>query len=113
MPALSQAATSGSSIAIASPAPPQRGDRPAFTWAADAPDARNRIGVYPADRLPGSGGSSLVWTYVPGASGQTTLDTSGLSGGPYIAYLPRTATASSPRRSRSASPAPPSATRSS
>lgn len=92
MPPLSQtgseAVASGSSITTGSTTPPQRGDKLAFTWATDAPDPKNWIGVYPADRLPGSsGGSSLVWTYVPGTSGQTTLDTSGLNGGPYIAYL--------------------------
>ncbi|MEU1401288.1 endonuclease/exonuclease/phosphatase family protein [Streptomyces sp. NPDC005728] len=87
MTSLSQAAVSGSSIAIGSTTPPQRGDELAFTWATDAPDPKNWIGVYPADRLPGSGSNSLVWAYVPGASGQTTLDTSGLSGGPYVVYL--------------------------
>ncbi|MER7675906.1 endonuclease/exonuclease/phosphatase family protein [Streptomyces sp. NPDC096934] len=87
MSSLSQAAASGSSIAIASTTPPPRGTEVAFTWATDAPDPKNWIGVYPADRLPATGSSSLVWAYVPGASGRTTLDTSGLSGGPYIAYL--------------------------
>ncbi|QFZ73520.1 hypothetical protein GFH48_09900 [Streptomyces fagopyri] len=87
MSSLSQAATSGSSIAIGSTTPPPRGTELALTWATDAPDPKNWIGVYPADRLPASGSSSLVWAYVPGTSGQTTLDTSGLSGGPYIVYL--------------------------
>ncbi|MEU9992211.1 endonuclease/exonuclease/phosphatase family protein [Streptomyces sp. NPDC048045] len=87
MSSLSQAAASGSSITIGSATPPQRGDKLAFTWATDAPDPKNWIGVYPADRQPATGSSSLVWSYVPGTSGQTTLDTSGLSDGPYIAYL--------------------------
>ncbi|MFJ7901569.1 endonuclease/exonuclease/phosphatase family protein [Streptomyces sp. NPDC096198] len=87
MSSLSQAAASGSSIALGSTTPPQRGDRLAFTWATDAPDPKNWIGVYPADRQPATGSSSLVWSYVPGTTGQTTLDTSGLGGGPYIAYL--------------------------
>lgn len=85
MPPLSQDVASGSSITISSTTPPQRGDKLTFTWATDAPDAKNWVGVYDGDRLPGSG--SLVWAYVSGASGQTTLDTSGLSGGPYTAYL--------------------------
>ncbi|WP_053662912.1 hypothetical protein [Streptomyces sp. MMG1121] len=87
MSSLSQAAGSGSTIALGSTTPPQRGDRLAFTWTTDAPDPKNWLGVYPADRLPATGSSSLVWTYVPGTSGQNTLDTSGLSGGPYVAYL--------------------------
>ncbi|MEU6068918.1 hypothetical protein ABZ864_31845 [Streptomyces sp. NPDC047082] len=88
MPPLSQAVASGSSIAIGSTTPPQRGDKLTFTWATDAPDPKNWIGVYDGDRQPRSGSSSLVWAYVPdAASGQTTLDTSGLSGGPYTAYL--------------------------
>jgi hypothetical protein len=93
MPPLSQVAASGSSITIGSTTPPQRGDKLTFTWSTDAPDPKNWIGVYDGDRLPGSGGGSLVWTYVSGTSGQTTLDTSGLS--------------------RSPSKAPPRATRSS
>ncbi|MFJ9820583.1 endonuclease/exonuclease/phosphatase family protein [Streptomyces sp. NPDC101151] len=87
MSSLSQAAASGSSISIGSTTPPQRGDKLAIIWATDTPDPKNWIGVYPADRLPAGGSNSLVWAYVPGASGQTTLDTSGLSGGPYIVYL--------------------------
>jgi hypothetical protein len=58
-----------------------------FAWATDAPDPKNWIGVYDGNRQPGSGGGSLVWAYVSGSSGQTTLDTSGLSGDPYTAYL--------------------------
>ncbi|MEU3985392.1 hypothetical protein AB0F77_35925 [Streptomyces sp. NPDC026672] len=89
MPPLSQVsqAASGSSITVASTTPPQRGDELTFTWATDAPDPKNWIGVYDGDRLPGTGGGSLVWTYVTGTSGRTTLDTSGLGGGPYTAYL--------------------------
>ncbi|MFJ8788683.1 hypothetical protein [Streptomyces sp. NPDC102462] len=87
MPSPSEVAASGSSIAIGSPTPPRRGDKLTFTWSTDAPDAKNWIGVYDGDRLPGSGAGSLVWAYVSGSSGQTTLDTSGLNGGPYTAYL--------------------------
>jgi hypothetical protein len=78
---------SGSSVSLGSTTPPQRGDKLTFTWATDAPDPRNWIGVYSGDRLPGSGSDSAVWAYTPGESGQTTLDTSQLSGGPYTAYL--------------------------
>ncbi|MCF3135709.1 endonuclease/exonuclease/phosphatase family protein [Streptomyces olivochromogenes] len=87
MPPLSQAAASGSSIALGSTTPPQRGDKLTFTWSTDAPDPKNWIGVYDGDRQPRSGSSSLVWAYTPGSGGQTTLDTSGLSGGPYTVYL--------------------------
>ncbi|MEW2165264.1 endonuclease/exonuclease/phosphatase family protein [Streptomyces sp. NPDC007084] len=87
MSSLSEAAASGSSVAIGPTTPPPRGTKLAVTWSTDAPDPKNWIGVYPADRLPAGGSSSLVWAYVPGASGETTLDTSGLSGGPYIVYL--------------------------
>ncbi|MFF0223548.1 hypothetical protein [Streptomyces sp. NPDC004629] len=87
MPSPSEVAASGSSITIGSPTSPQRGDKLTFTWSTDAPDAKNWIGVYDGDRLPGSGNGSLVWAYVAGSSGQTTLDTSGLNGGPYTAYL--------------------------
>ncbi|MFE0627854.1 endonuclease/exonuclease/phosphatase family protein [Streptomyces sp. NPDC058864] len=87
MPSLSQVAASGSSIALDSTTPPQRGDKLTFTWSTDAPDPKNWIGVYDGDRRPGSGSGSLVWTYVTGTSGRTTLDTSGLSGGPYTVYL--------------------------
>ncbi|MGW2958877.1 endonuclease/exonuclease/phosphatase family protein [Streptomyces sp. NPDC001220] len=87
MQPLSQVAAAGSSISIGFPTSPHRGDRLTFDWATDAPDPKNWIGVYDGDRQPGSGGGSLVWAYVPGTSGQTTLDTSGLSAGPYTAYL--------------------------
>ncbi|MER6529846.1 hypothetical protein [Streptomyces sp. NPDC001508] len=87
MPSPSEVAASGSSITIASATSPQRGDKLTFTWSTDAPDAKNWIGVYDGDRQPGSGKGSLVWAYVSGSSGQTTLDTSGLSGGPYTVYL--------------------------
>ncbi|MEV7320658.1 hypothetical protein [Streptomyces sp. NPDC093970] len=87
MQPLSQVAEAGSSIRVGSPTSPHRGDRLTFDWATDAPDPKNWIGVYDGDRQPGSGGGSLVWAYVPGASGQTTLDTSGLGAGPYTAYL--------------------------
>ncbi|MET7980593.1 hypothetical protein ABZW44_48140 [Streptomyces mirabilis] len=87
MSPLSQTAASGSSITTGSTTAPQLGDKLSFTWATDAPDPKNWIGVYPGDRLPGSGSNSLVWAYTPGASGRTTLDTSGLIDGPYTAYL--------------------------
>ncbi|MFE3167542.1 hypothetical protein [Streptomyces sp. NPDC059224] len=87
MQPLSQVAEAGSSISIGSPTSPHRGDRVTFDWATDAPDPKNWIGVYDGDRQPGSGGGSLVWAYVPGTSGQITLDTSGLGAGPYTAYL--------------------------
>lgn len=87
MSSLSQTAASGSSITTGSTTAPQLGDKLSFTWATDAPDPKNWIGVYPGDRLPGSGSNSLVWAYTPGASGRTTLDTSGLIDGPYTAYL--------------------------
>ncbi|WP_326816527.1 hypothetical protein OIE61_04825 [Streptomyces sp. NBC_01762] len=80
-------AASGNAIAISSTTPPQRGDKLTFNWSTDAPDPTNWIGVYKSDRKPSSGVGSLVWAYVPGASGNTTLDTSGLSDGPYTAYL--------------------------
>ncbi|MER6466611.1 endonuclease/exonuclease/phosphatase family protein [Streptomyces sp. NPDC001228] len=87
MQPLSQVAAAGSSIRVGSPTSPHRGDRLTFDWTTDAPDPKNWIGVYDGDRRPGSGGGSLVWAYVPGTSGQTTLDTSGLGAGPYTAYL--------------------------
>ncbi|MFD3583166.1 endonuclease/exonuclease/phosphatase family protein [Streptomyces sp. NPDC058683] len=87
MQPLSQVSAAGSSISIGSPTSPHRGDKLTFDWATDAPDPKNWIGVYDGDRQPGSGGGSLVWAYVSGTSGQTTLDTSGLGAGPYTAYL--------------------------
>ena len=80
------AATAGNVITLTSPTTPYEGDRLTFHWTADVPDPTNWIGIYDGDRQPGNGGS-LVWVYTPGASGDTTLDTSGLSGGPYTAYL--------------------------
>lgn len=80
-------AASGNAIAISSTTPPRRGDKLTFNWSTDAADPTNWIGVYKSDRKPSSGVGSLVWAYVPGASGNTTLDTSGLSDGPYTAYL--------------------------
>ncbi|MDP9844255.1 hypothetical protein [Streptosporangium lutulentum] len=78
--------TDGDTIALTSPTSPHEGDRLTFHWTVGVPDPTNWIGVYDGDRQPGNGGS-LVWVYTPGASGDTTLDTSGLSGGPYTAYL--------------------------
>ncbi|WP_369368426.1 hypothetical protein AB5L52_42355 [Streptomyces sp. CG4] len=78
-------APTGDSIALTTPSP-HEGDKVSFHWTTDAPDAKNWIGVYDGDRQPGHG-SSLAWQYTPGASGDLTIDTSGLSGGPYTAYL--------------------------
>ncbi|MEV6983543.1 endonuclease/exonuclease/phosphatase family protein [Sphaerisporangium sp. NPDC051017] len=86
MSRLSGAAISGSTITLSSPTAPMRGDKLTFDWTTDAPDPKNWIGVYDGDRKPGNG-ASLVWTYVSGTSGRTTLDTSGLSGGPFTVYL--------------------------
>ncbi|MYS20796.1 hypothetical protein GA0115240_123310, partial [Streptomyces sp. DvalAA-14] len=86
MSPLSRAVATGSTVTISSTSP-QQGDKLTFTWATDAPDPKNWIGVYDGDSQPGSGGSSLVWAYAAGTSGTLTLDTSGLSGGPYTAYL--------------------------
>ncbi|MDX3234553.1 hypothetical protein PV392_02380 [Streptomyces sp. ME03-5709C] len=65
---------------------PFEGDKISLHWTTDAPDPKNWIGVYDGDRVPGNG-ASLAWEYTPAASGDITLDTSGLSGGPYTAYL--------------------------
>ncbi|MGW3199536.1 endonuclease/exonuclease/phosphatase family protein [Streptomyces sp. NPDC001118] len=78
-------APTSDSIALTTPSP-HEGDKVSFHWTTDAPDAKNWIGVYDGDRQPGHG-SSLAWQYTPGASGDLTIDTSGLSGGPYTAYL--------------------------
>ncbi|GII59783.1 hypothetical protein Pth03_81720 [Planotetraspora thailandica] len=86
MSPLSRAVTTGSTITLSSPTTPQRGDKLTFNWATDAPDPKNWIGIYDGSRKPGTG-SAIVWAYVPGSSGQLTLDTSGLSGGPYTAYF--------------------------
>ncbi|MBP2707008.1 endonuclease/exonuclease/phosphatase family protein [Microbispora sp. RL4-1S] len=87
MPPLSTAATAGSSVTLTSPSQPQKGDRLTFRWTTDAPDAKNWIGVYDGDRKPASGSGSLVWSYTAGESGEVTLNTSTLIGGPYTAYL--------------------------
>ncbi|MDJ0340773.1 hypothetical protein QMK19_20290 [Streptomyces sp. H10-C2] len=75
-----------STLALASPADPREGDRLTFHWSTDTPDAKNWVGVYDGARQPGTG-SSIVWKYVPGASGDVVLDTSTLTGGPYTGYL--------------------------
>jgi endonuclease/exonuclease/phosphatase family metal-dependent hydrolase len=62
------------------------GDKLTFHWSTDAPDAKNWVGIYDGTRQPGNG-SSLLWKYTPAASGDVTLDTSALTGGPYTAYL--------------------------
>ncbi|GAA1239757.1 hypothetical protein GCM10009665_33170 [Kitasatospora nipponensis] len=76
----------GSSLALSTPTSPTEGDRLTFHWSTDTPDATNWVGVYDGDRQPGTG-SSLLWKYTPAASGDLTLDTSALTGGPYTAYL--------------------------
>ncbi|GAA1301058.1 hypothetical protein Psi02_28130 [Planotetraspora silvatica] len=86
MSPLSRAVTAGNSVTLTSPANPQKGDRLTFHWTTDAPDPKNWIGIYDGDRKPGTG-TAPVWAYVPGDSGDLTLDTSKLSGGPYTAYL--------------------------
>ncbi|SDL80390.1 endonuclease/exonuclease/phosphatase family protein [Nonomuraea jiangxiensis] len=86
MSPLPSAATAGSAITLASPTAPHEGDRLTFHWTTDAPDPTNWIGIYDGDRQPGNG-ASLVWVYTPGTGGDTTLDTSGFTGGPYTAYL--------------------------
>lgn len=76
----------GSSLALSTPTTPTEGDKLTFHWTTDAPDAKNWIGIYDGTRQPGTG-SSLLWQYTPAASGDLTLDTSALTGGPYTAYL--------------------------
>ncbi|MFF1872690.1 endonuclease/exonuclease/phosphatase family protein [Kitasatospora herbaricolor] len=76
----------GSTLALSTPANPTEGDRLTFHWTTDAPDAKNWVGIYDGTRQPGTG-SSLLWKYTPGASGDVQLDTSALTGGPYTAYL--------------------------
>ncbi|MGC0417059.1 hypothetical protein [Embleya sp. AB8] len=77
---------SGSSLALLRPTTPKEGDQLTFRFAADAPHAKNWVGVYDGARRPGSGGS-LVWKYVTTAEGEVTLETQGLTDGPYTAYL--------------------------
>ncbi|MFJ5229904.1 endonuclease/exonuclease/phosphatase family protein [Kitasatospora sp. NPDC088391] len=76
----------GSSLVLTSTGSPTEGDRLTFHWATDTPGAKNWVGVYDGDRLPGNG-SSLLWKYTPAASGDVQLDTSALTDGPYTAYL--------------------------
>ncbi|MFJ9518830.1 hypothetical protein ACIRPK_11245 [Kitasatospora sp. NPDC101801] len=76
----------GSTLALSTPTNPAEGDRLTFHWTTDAPDAKNWVGIYDGTRLPGTG-SSLLWKYTPGTSGDVQLDTSALTGGPYTAYL--------------------------
>jgi endonuclease/exonuclease/phosphatase family metal-dependent hydrolase len=76
----------GSTLTLSSTAGPVEGDKLTFHWTTDAPDAKNWVGIYDGTRLPGNG-SSLLWKYTPAASGDVTLDTSALTGGPYTAYL--------------------------
>ncbi|MFI6474497.1 hypothetical protein ACIBL5_30035 [Streptomyces sp. NPDC050516] len=75
-----------STVRLVAPASPREGDRLSFHWTTDAPDPKNWIGIYDGDRKPGTG-SSLVWSYVAAASGDLTLDASGLGEGVYTAYL--------------------------
>ncbi|MFJ7244800.1 endonuclease/exonuclease/phosphatase family protein [Kitasatospora sp. NPDC098652] len=76
----------GSALTPTSTSSPAEGDRLTFHWTTDAPDAKNWVGIYDGSRQPGTG-SSLLWKYTPGASGDVQLDTSALTGGPYTAYL--------------------------
>ncbi|MEY9944124.1 hypothetical protein [Kitasatospora sp. GAS1066B] len=76
----------GSSLTLSTPPSPNEGDKLTFHWTTDAPDAKNWVGIYDGTRQPGTG-SSLLWKYTPGGSGDLTLDTSALTGGPYTAYL--------------------------
>lgn len=78
-------ASPGDTLAASSPAP-HEGDKLTFTWTTATPNAKNWIGIYDGDRQPGTG-ASLVWAYAGAAAGTLTLDTSGLTGGPYTAYL--------------------------
>ncbi|MGW7364595.1 endonuclease/exonuclease/phosphatase family protein [Streptomyces sp. NPDC054841] len=86
MSPLITAAASGNALSLISPTSPREGDRLTFRWTTDAPHAKNWIGIYDGDRKPGVG-SSLVWSYVTEASGDITLDTTGLGEGTYTAYL--------------------------
>ncbi|WP_406204639.1 endonuclease/exonuclease/phosphatase family protein [Kitasatospora sp. NBC_01560] len=76
----------GSTLTLASPTSPTEGDKLTFHWTTNAADAKNWVGIYDGTRQPGTG-SSLLWKYTPGASGDVQLDTSALTGGPYTAYL--------------------------
>ncbi|MFD0273914.1 hypothetical protein ACFVHB_08360 [Kitasatospora sp. NPDC127111] len=76
----------GSALTLTTPAHPVEGDKLTFHWTTDAPDTKNWVGVYDGTRRPGNG-SSLLWKYTPGGSGDVQLDTSALTGGPYTAYL--------------------------
>ncbi|MFF3067794.1 endonuclease/exonuclease/phosphatase family protein [Kitasatospora sp. NPDC057936] len=76
----------GSALTLTAPVNPTEGDRLTFHWTTDAPDAKNWVGIYDGSRKPGTG-SSLLWKYTPGGSGDLQLDTSALTGGPYTAYL--------------------------
>ncbi|WP_441249762.1 endonuclease/exonuclease/phosphatase family protein [Kitasatospora sp. McL0602] len=76
----------GSTLALSTPTSPTEGDKLTFHWTTTAPDTKNWVGIYDGTRLPGTG-SSLLWKYTPGGSGDVQLDTSALTGGPYTAYL--------------------------
>ncbi|MFC8451496.1 endonuclease/exonuclease/phosphatase family protein [Kitasatospora sp. NPDC057223] len=76
----------GSTLTLSSSSSPTEGDKLTFHWTTGAPDTKNWVGVYDGTRQPGTG-SSLLWKYTPGASGDVQLDTSALTGGPYTAYL--------------------------
>ncbi|GJF30801.1 hypothetical protein KNE206_35010 [Kitasatospora sp. NE20-6] len=76
----------GSTLAPTTTTGPVEGDRLTFHWTTGAPDPKNWVGTYDGTRQPGTG-SSLLWKYTPGASGDVQLDTSALTGGPYTAYL--------------------------
>ncbi|WP_037914080.1 endonuclease/exonuclease/phosphatase family protein [Actinacidiphila yeochonensis] len=79
-------AGTGDSLVITSSATPHEGQKTTLAWSTGTPNAKNWVGVYDGDRQPGNG-SSIAWAYTAAASGTLTLDTSGLTGGPYTAYL--------------------------
>ncbi|MFB7664672.1 endonuclease/exonuclease/phosphatase family protein [Kitasatospora sp. NPDC056138] len=76
----------GSTLVLSTPASPTEGDKLTFHWTTGAPDPKNWVGIYDGTRQPGTG-SSLLWKYTAGGSGDVQLDTSALTGGPYTAYL--------------------------
>ncbi|MFI6588018.1 hypothetical protein [Embleya sp. NPDC050493] len=77
---------SGSLLTLLRPTVPKEGDQLTFRFATDAPHAKNWVGVYDGARQPGNGGS-LAWKYVTTAEGEVTIETQGLTDGPYTAYL--------------------------
>lgn len=66
----------------------QQGENIAFTFSTTPANVNstNWIGIYPAGKTPGSGSSS-AWAYVTTEGGVTSLSTSSLTQGNYVAYL--------------------------